>query len=203
MELALATAIGVLTAIGIYLLLRARSFDVILGMTFLSYATNLLIFAGGGWLWYDSLKAREAAVAAARAACASEDLMLLDDTVAITRLGFGRDERVQVRALPTEQKQGSTGFTGSRQQRVESRRWEVRNLHRTPVTVQLLDAAPVAEQQDIRVESRYSPEPASTRWNGQPGSVLWELALPPGTTQQISTEHRISWPQDMRLRERR
>jgi len=47
MELALASAIGVLTACGIYLLLRARSFDVILGLTFLSYATNLLIFAGG------------------------------------------------------------------------------------------------------------------------------------------------------------
>ena len=47
MELALASAIGVLAAIGVYLLLRARSFDVILGMTFLSYATNLLIFAGG------------------------------------------------------------------------------------------------------------------------------------------------------------
>ena len=47
MELALASAIGVLAAIGIYLCLRARSFDVILGMTFLSYATNLLIFAGG------------------------------------------------------------------------------------------------------------------------------------------------------------
>ena len=47
MELALASAIGVLAAIGVYLLLRARSFDVILGMTFLSYATNLLIFSGG------------------------------------------------------------------------------------------------------------------------------------------------------------
>ena len=47
MELALASAIGVLAAIGIYLCLRARSFDVTLGMTFLSYATNLLIFAGG------------------------------------------------------------------------------------------------------------------------------------------------------------
>lgn len=47
MELAVASAIGVLTALAIYLLLRARSFDVILGMTFLSYATNLLIFAGG------------------------------------------------------------------------------------------------------------------------------------------------------------
>lgn len=47
MELAISTAIGVLTACGVYLLLRARSFDVILGMTLLSYATNLLIFSGG------------------------------------------------------------------------------------------------------------------------------------------------------------
>ena len=47
MELAMASAIGVLTAAGVYLLLRARSFDVILGLTLLSYATNLLIFSGG------------------------------------------------------------------------------------------------------------------------------------------------------------
>ena len=48
MEFALASAIGLLTAAGVYLLLRARSFDLILGLTLLSYATNLLIFAGGG-----------------------------------------------------------------------------------------------------------------------------------------------------------
>jgi len=47
MEFALASAIGVLTAAGVYLLLRARSFDVILGLTLLSYATNLLIFSAG------------------------------------------------------------------------------------------------------------------------------------------------------------
>ena len=47
MEFALASAIGLLTAAGVYLLLRARSFDVILGLTLLSYATNLLIFASG------------------------------------------------------------------------------------------------------------------------------------------------------------
>ncbi|KRG69581.1 Na+/H+ antiporter subunit C [Pseudoxanthomonas dokdonensis] len=47
MELAMASAIGILTAGGIYLLLRARSFDVILGLTLLSYATNLLIFSAG------------------------------------------------------------------------------------------------------------------------------------------------------------
>lgn len=47
MEFALASGIGVLVAAGVYLLLRARTFDVILGLTLMSYATNLLIFSAG------------------------------------------------------------------------------------------------------------------------------------------------------------
>ena len=47
MEFAIASGVGVLVASGIYLLLRARTFDVILGLTLLSYATNLLIFSSG------------------------------------------------------------------------------------------------------------------------------------------------------------
>lgn len=47
MELAFASIVGVLTAGGVYLLLRSRSFDMILGLTLLSYATNLLIFSAG------------------------------------------------------------------------------------------------------------------------------------------------------------
>lgn len=52
---------------------------------------GLLLLGGTAWLWLDSLKAREAAVAAAKAACRAEDLLLLDDTVAIARLRFARD----------------------------------------------------------------------------------------------------------------
>jgi hypothetical protein len=52
----------------------------------------LLLIAGGGWLWYDSLNAREKAIAAARSACAADDLLLLDETVAIARLGVGRND---------------------------------------------------------------------------------------------------------------
>jgi multicomponent K+:H+ antiporter subunit C len=47
MEFAIASGVGVLVAGGVYLLLRARTFDVILGLTLLSYATNLLIFSSG------------------------------------------------------------------------------------------------------------------------------------------------------------
>ena len=48
MELILAAAIGVLTASGVWLILRPRTFQVIVGLTLLSYAVNLFIFSTGG-----------------------------------------------------------------------------------------------------------------------------------------------------------
>lgn len=47
MEFLIASAIGVLTAGGIYLALRARTFPVVLGLAMLSYAINLFLFAIG------------------------------------------------------------------------------------------------------------------------------------------------------------
>lgn len=47
MELLVAAAVGLMTAVGIYLMLRQRTFPVILGLTFLSYAVNIFIFAAG------------------------------------------------------------------------------------------------------------------------------------------------------------
>ncbi|MCU0842561.1 MAG: Na+/H+ antiporter subunit C [Thiobacillaceae bacterium] len=47
MEALLALMIGVLTACGVYLALRARAFPVVLGLTYLSYAVNLFLFAMG------------------------------------------------------------------------------------------------------------------------------------------------------------
>jgi hypothetical protein len=52
----------------------------------------LLASVAVAWLWHDSLGAREAAVSAARAACAAEGLMFLDDTVGITSLRPARDD---------------------------------------------------------------------------------------------------------------
>lgn len=54
---------------------------------------GLLCFAALAWFWLDSLKAREAAVRAARTACEAEGLLFLDDTVAIAGLKPSRDEK--------------------------------------------------------------------------------------------------------------
>ena len=47
MEAIIALAIGVLTASGVWLLLRPRTFQVIAGLSLLSYAVNLFIFSMG------------------------------------------------------------------------------------------------------------------------------------------------------------
>jgi multicomponent K+:H+ antiporter subunit C len=47
MEALIAIAIGTLTASGVYLMLRQRTFPVIIGLTLLSYAVNVFIFAAG------------------------------------------------------------------------------------------------------------------------------------------------------------
>jgi multicomponent K+:H+ antiporter subunit C len=47
MELLVASFVGVLTACGVYLLLRPRTFEIVLGLTLLSYAVNLFLFAMG------------------------------------------------------------------------------------------------------------------------------------------------------------
>jgi multicomponent K+:H+ antiporter subunit C len=47
MEIVYALAIGVLTGAGVWLLLRPRTFQVLMGLTLLSYATNIFIFGMG------------------------------------------------------------------------------------------------------------------------------------------------------------
>ena len=47
MELLVASAIGIMTVVGVYLLLQRRTLPVVVGLSFLSYAVNLFLFAMG------------------------------------------------------------------------------------------------------------------------------------------------------------
>ena len=53
MEFLLASGVGVVTAAGIYLMLRGRSFSVVLGLSLFGYGVNVFIFLMGR-LWTNS-----------------------------------------------------------------------------------------------------------------------------------------------------
>src|SRR5262245_15642621 len=60
-------------------------------------AAALLAFAAGVAFWIDSLRARERALAAGRAACERSGLQLLDETVSGAGLRLARNEDGELR----------------------------------------------------------------------------------------------------------
>lgn len=112
-------------------------------------------------------------------------------------LSFGRDEKVVVRRLPQEANTGSGGFLASKSERSVVRSYAAENRHDQAIALQLLDAAPVSRNDQIRVQSQYTPQPANTRWNGQNGMIAWELQLPAGSSAQFKAVHQIRFPEDI------
>jgi len=64
-------------------------------------ALVIALIVAGGFFWVDSLRARERALAAGRAACQRSDLQLLDETVsgASVRLARDAEGRLKIRRV--------------------------------------------------------------------------------------------------------
>ncbi|WP_158238646.1 DUF4139 domain-containing protein [Roseateles chitinivorans] len=114
-------------------------------------------------------------------------------------LPFGRDERLRVRVDPEKREGADAGFIGARREQQLTRQWLVENLGKRPVTLQVLEAAPVSQHEDIRVETRFTPPVSEANWREQPGIQLWELPLAPGAAQTFQAVYRISVPKDARV----
>jgi uncharacterized protein (TIGR02231 family) len=117
-------------------------------------------------------------------------------------LSFGRDELVRVQAEPEQDSQGTGGFVGSRAERKVQRAYVVENRHRTPIAVQVLEAAPVSVDEQVRVAAQFSPQPGELAWNKQPGLAMWSFDLDAGKTARVAADYTISYPKDARLQMR-
>jgi hypothetical protein len=66
----------------------------------MSNLSAILLLLLLGWFWLDSLRAREIALGICRAACEARNLQLLDQTVALRRLGLSwRAEGIRLRRV--------------------------------------------------------------------------------------------------------
>lgn len=117
-------------------------------------------------------------------------------------LSFGRDELVQVRAPAAQDMTASAGFTGSRTERHSRREYHISNRHTGPITLQVLHAAPLSQNEKIEVESHYQPTPSNTTWGDQPGTIVWQQPLAAGASASFSADHTIRYSKDIELLER-
>lgn len=111
-------------------------------------------------------------------------------------LSFGRDDNVVVRRLPAQSHTGSGGWVSSKTERNIVRNYAVENRHNQPIALQVLDSAPVSRNEQIKVQSQYSPQPATISWNAENGMVAWEQNLAARSTAQFQATHQIRFPEN-------
>lgn len=114
-------------------------------------------------------------------------------------LPFGRDDGLRVQVEPEQKNAGNTGFIGVRAEHRYARGYVIENRHVNAVTLQLVEAAPVSQHEDIKVQAQFSPVPTTQAWRKQPGLVLWELPLAAGQTQRFLAEYLISAPKEAQV----
>lgn len=114
-------------------------------------------------------------------------------------LSFGRDELVRVQAEPERDNRGETGFVGVRAERQLQRGYVIENRHRTPIAVQVLEAAPVSVDDKVKVTATFAPQPAEREWNRQPGMAMWRLDLAPGQSARVAADYTVSYPKDAQI----
>ncbi len=114
-------------------------------------------------------------------------------------LPFGRDDSVRVQVEPEQRNAGNTGFIGARAEHKYGRAWVVENRHAAALTLQVVEAAPVSQHEDIKVQAQYSPAPTTQAWRKQPGWVLWEQPLTAGASQRFTADYVISAPKEAQV----
>lgn len=108
MEALIALIVGILTACGVYLTLRGRTFPLVLGLTLLSYAVNLFLFVTG------RLTAGLPAVISAEAAGFADPLPQALVLTAIV-ISFGMTAFIIMLALKSRAELGTDHVDGRRE----------------------------------------------------------------------------------------
>jgi hypothetical protein len=99
-------------------------------------ALAILALVAGALLWADSLRARERAVRAGRAACERYQLQFLDDTVSFARLRLARDDGGQLKLARTYTFEFSDTGNNRRQGAIVMMGGELADLHMEPYRMQ-------------------------------------------------------------------
>ena len=109
---------------------------------------------------------------------------------------FGRDDLVSVKVDRTNQQAGKGGLISSHLEKHVADTFTISSAHKMPVNVLVLESSPISNSQDVKVESRFLPQPTINNWQERRGVVGWESQLAANGQIKISTDYLVSYPKD-------
>lgn len=114
-------------------------------------------------------------------------------------LPFGRDEKIKVAVRNLAADQARAGFIGQQAERRIADVFTVTNLHTRPVDIRVIDASPVARDDQIEVEASFQPPVNAKDWDDRPGVVAWEQRVDAGAAASFTADYRIRWPKERKV----
>ena len=109
-------------------------------------------------------------------------------------LGFGQDDNVRVKYAVTDEKRGESGIISTSKTEAKSFKITVKSLHERPIQVRVIDQFPVAQNQDIKVETNSKVPPTGKDPDDKRGVVYWDASLAPDEERSFDFGYRITWP---------
>jgi len=117
------------------------------------------------------------------------------------KLGFGVDDQVKVTRAPTVKRDNDGGFFNSSRTEMQDFKTLIRNLHRFPLRIAMVDRIPVSENTSITVEPlATNTQPTEKIVDDKRGVMSWTYDYKPGEQKDVRLGWRIRWPADRELR---
>lgn len=124
-----------------------------------------------------------------------EDFLPLIPMGAEAELGFGPLDHLRLIWIDRSLAEGDRGLFSTTTTQSRQIAFGVENLSDRPQAVRLLYATPFAEQEDLTLRVRLTPEPAARDIDDQRGVHEWLLDLAPGTQTLIEMTADFDWPE--------
>jgi uncharacterized protein (TIGR02231 family) len=119
------------------------------------------------------------------------------------RIPFGIDERIRVMVRDEPKQSGDKGIVSKQRIDEHKQRFEITNYHAIPLTIEVIDRVPVAQNKDVRIEVlKGATPPTQEDVDGKSGVMLWRTLAQPKQTATVRHYYSVRYPADRDLARR-
>ncbi|HXZ92014.1 MAG TPA: DUF4139 domain-containing protein [Burkholderiales bacterium] len=112
-------------------------------------------------------------------------------------LPFGRDSQVRVKLDRVQNRNGSAGLIGGKNEREVTDLVTLTSFHKRTLPLLVLESSPVPTNDRIEVRAEFQPKPQRESWEDRQGVVAWERDIAPGETVKISAHYTVVYPKEV------
>ncbi len=113
---------------------------------------------------------------------------------------FGPIENLRLTYSLLDRSEGDRGLIKRSNTQTQETRITIENLGARSWDLEVMEAVPYSEQDELKIEWTAQPEPDVIDVDDRRGLVQWNISIGPNETTEVTTEQNIRWPDGKTLR---